>query len=507
MLVIVAVFVVLISSAPSAFACSCMVSGTVDKEFAEAANVVVLKVLSTNKRGESAKGYGYGGIKSTTLSVEKVFKGDFKIGEKLALAQGSGADCVWAFGEKSVGESYVFYLGGKPHDSKQFEGAIAQTILGDTSVEKGVWVASTCSRSGNIKDRTLDLKYLENIRSAQGKTRLSGNISQRIESAVENGPSKYKKLPNRNVRIRGNGKDVTVQTDENGDYEIYDLRPGKYRLSIESLDGYKTSPFDWDNIETVDVDIKPNHHAEQDFEYYIHNSISGVFLDSNESPLKDVCLDLYPAEGMKARSFHNFDCTNADGTFTFTQIPEGKYIIVVNDKNEISARQPFGTFYYPGKLKKEEAQVITIAAGEHLKDLVITAPVTAEVVTVTGALLYEDGKPVSKESVEFYSNDSLIRQKDKEYKAEDSRALTDEDGRFTIRILKGQKGRLLGSMTTYLEEYENCPRLDKLILSKIKDPNGITVTDIKTPFIEIDANADQSGIELRLPFPACEKSK
>lgn len=488
-------------------ACSCMVSETVEKELARSGNVVVLKVKSVEKAGQGEDTYGYGGIKTTTLTVESVFKGNFKIGDTITFAQGGGADCIWAFGEKSVGESYLFYLGDKPLDPKQIGGMIASTSRGNLSVDKNVWIASTCSRSGNIKDRTLDLKYLGNVPTAKSKTRLSGNITQRIETSVNDGFSGYKKLQGRNVRVVGGGKDVTVQTDENGDYEIYDLSPGRYKVSVEPLAGYKTSPFDWRNADSVDVEIRPREQAEQDFEYYIHNSISGRFFDSNQRPLKDVCMDLVPAEGEKARSFRNFDCTERDGTFKFTQVPAGKYLIVINEKNEITADEPFGTFYYPDKVQKDAAGIITIAAGEHLKDLIITAPRTADVITVSGVLLYEGGEPVVDESVEFYSNESLERQKNEDYKTEDSRASTDGNGRFSLRILKGQKGRIVGSMITYLGKYENCPKLDELVLAQVKNPNGITVTDIETDPVEINAVSDMSDLKLRFPFPKCTKPK
>jgi hypothetical protein len=478
---------------------------TVDKEFARTPNVVVLKVKSVEKLAETEDGYGYGGIRSTTLSVEKVFKGAFKTGDKITLAQGGGADCIWTFSEQSIGQEYLFYLGSKPLDSKQFEGMISATSRGRFSAGHNTWVASTCSRSGNVKHRNLDLKYLQNISSVRGKTRLSGNVSQFIESPIEIGQREYRKLGAKNIRIVGNGRDVNIKTDEHGDYEIYDLPAGKYKLSVEPISGYKTSPFDWAAVDSIDVEMKPGQHFEQDYTYYIDNSISGKLFDSNQKALKDVCLDLYPAEGVKARSFRNFDCTNENGEFKLDQIPEGRYVIVVNDKNEISARQPFGTFYYPDKLKKDEAQIITIRAGEHLKGLVITAPKTAETITITGVLLFENGKPVADESVEFYSYESLAKQKDKVYITEDSRDSTDKDGRFEIRILKGQKGKLLGSITTFEGDYENCPKLEKLIRSM--NPKGLGIVYIETPAIVIDAVTDRTGVELKFPFPACKKSK
>lgn len=84
----------------------------------------------------------------------------------------------------------------------------------------------------------------------------------------------------------------------------------------------------------------------------------------------------------------------------------------------------------------------------------------------------------------------------------DARASTDEKGRFSIKILKGQKGILYGSMITFVGEYENCPKLDKLIRSK-----GTSVEDIETPALEIEAVNNLSGVELKFPFPSCRKAK
>ena len=239
---------------------------------------------------------------------------------------------------------------------------------------------------------------------------------------------------------------------------------------------------------------------EQDFEFKIDNSISGKLLDTNGKPLKDVRLNLLPTQGKKAKYFYQSDYSDANGFFKFEEIPIGTYIIVINEGNDISADSPFGTFYYPNKIKREEAIAITITPGNHFKDLIINAPNTAETITISGVLLFADGKPVVDEAIEFHKNVEDISQIEK-YKRADSREKTDNNGRFTIRILKGQKGILFGSMYSYIGEYEKCPELDNLIKE-----TGERLTDIRTPAIQIEAVSDRVEVELKFSFPSCKKA-
>src|SRR5215203_5291414 len=82
----------------SASACTCM-SPSLDLAIDESVNIVVLKLQSVEKYREDEKGYGVDGVKQSRLTVEKVFKGNLKVGQELIFAQGGGADCVWTFHE------------------------------------------------------------------------------------------------------------------------------------------------------------------------------------------------------------------------------------------------------------------------------------------------------------------------------------------------------------------------------------------------------------------------
>jgi hypothetical protein len=205
---------------------------------------------------------------------------------------------------------------------------------------------------------------------------------------------------------------------------------------------------------------------------------------------------LIPAHGKKARYFYKGDCTDKDGAFALDDIPLGSYVVVINEDGKISSDEPFPTFYYPNALEREKAAVITIGEGETISGLSVHAPSMAETITVTGVFLYADGKPVVAESVEFEAEQAAAN-----VEAE-VREMTDAQGRFSMKILKGLKGHLNGTMYTYVGEFENCPEIEKAIKQGGKDN-----ADLKTPSLQIIAESDLYDVELKYSFPSCKKRK
>ena len=186
---------------------------------------------------------------------------------------------------------------------------------------------------------------------------------------------------------------------------------------------------------------------------------------------------------------------------------------------------PFGKFYYPAAAARAEAAPVSIGAGEFIKNLVITAPKTAETVTISGVLLYEDGKPVPDQPVDFQTreeegeedgeavdrDDDLVESGFHRVRMDYSgppSGRTDARGRFTIRVLKGEKGVVVASEATFPGFYVDCPQMDKLIRELLDARSPGTTTDfvfIKTNEVNIEAAGNQTGIELRFPFTECKK--
>lgn len=113
-----------------------------------------------------------------------------------------------------------------------------------------------------------------------------------------------------------------------------------------------------------------------------------------------------------------------------------------------------------------------------------------------------DGKPAVDEFVFFRSVKKQSAGNDENEYKNDASSKTDLKGRFSIRVLKGAVGALRGAMNTYQGEYENCPKLDRLIKE-----SGSSVPEITTPPVEIRATTNLYGIELKYQFPWCKKAK
>jgi len=461
-------------SAASAFACSCSFVGPADSEFYFSENVAVFRLRSVQKPAEGEENYGLYGLVSAKLTVEKVYKGKLKVGDELTFKQGGGGDCVWTFSDKFIGLEYLFYLGAKPARGQ-------------------MWAAGTCTRSNSVRGAAADILYLDNMKANAGKTRISGTLIQAFEPAVEGDLLRREPLAGRTVTITGGGITKKLKTNVDGVYEIYGLKPGKYRVTPEKVPGFRFSD---ENKEYEEVEIEAEDIDEADFRFVIHNAIRGRVFDAAGKPFHGACLTLLPALGAPPQYFRKYDCTEKDGSFEFENVPAGTWIIVANREDRITASTPFGKLYYPGTAKREEASEIPLGPGDFRENLVFNILPAAETVTISGTVTYTDGSPAPEIGVMFFDGGKSA---DKHAAAE-AVTTSDKDGRFAIEILKGQKGDILAWMYSYIGKFENCARLDDLVRT-----SGEQNPRIDSPAITVDATADQTGFDLKLPFNACKK--
>lgn len=472
-------FSALLLSAGVAAACSCSPTDPLDREFSDAENVAIMKLTAVTKTDGTEQYSSVNNIKRSTLTVVKVFKGKLKVGQRLPFEQGGGADCVWTFSEEEIGTDYLLFLFG---------------------AEKGIWAVSVCSRSSAVKHAAADIRYLENIRALGRKTRIYGTLEQEIKTPVETGGQIYweEPLAGKTVRITGMGRDVRVMTDAEGFYEVYGLPPGLYRVEPEKIRGFSPQNDDFERIDALSVELFSQSHSEANFEFEIDNSISGRLLDHDGKPLASVWIYLMPARGEVSLWGKKYAMTENDGSFKFDEIHEGTYVMLLNDNGEITAASPYPTYYYPGTVKREEAAEIRIGPGDFLANFTLKAPPPAGSVTISGRLLYEDGSPAADQSVDF----SAYRPSFTGYGPPSATARTDKEGRFAVKVLKGQIGDIFSSYYPSKWDFENCAGGFDAVKAKA-DLNG----RFNTPRKKIDATGDTTGIELRLPVSICKKGK
>lgn len=499
----------LLVSANTNLACSCAAKPTVLEYFEGSDLVVIAKAVSVEMR-EEAKGVdleaqikkaGYDNtyryVKSTKMVVEKVYRGNVKVGDELLFGQGGGADCIWTFGIKSVGKSVLFYL-DKPTTNHPLINEVKMSA-------KPAYFPITCGRSQTIVGyETDDLKYLNNLDKVKGKTRISGDLNCWSKPCpnVSNVP----------IKIIGENKTHEIKTDEHGTYEIYDLPAGKYLIKPEIEKGWKIDEYmlryspafrqneyifygeELDFSKGIPLDLEAGKHDGINFYFESDTTIRGKVLSPDGKPMKDVCVKAVSTELKEGDYRGTFDCTNEEGIFVISEILPRTYILVANSDGKISAGESFGTLFYGDTTKYSEAKSFKVKLGDHLDGFTIQVPKIEELVTISGKLTYSNGVPVADEWIKFD-----IAEKVKNIDGEQN-IRTDNDGNFSFKILKGFKGKLIGEMYVYETKFKDCPQYFAEVERKDRG-------DLKTPEIPIDATKDVSNLMVKFKFAGCKKSK
>jgi len=368
------------------------------------------------------------------------------------------------------------------------------------------WVVRGCSRSRGIDFAADDLLYLGRLPQSSAQTRISGVVSQ-YEQNPESGFSLVKNVAGMKVKIAGADKTYEATTDKNGVYEIYGVVPGRYTIETEPPSGFRIrfpipfGPAVLPEGESVGIDLKPNGSTGADFIISSDSTITGRVLDPAGAPIANVCVDLVPSNSTGNRSFRIDDCTNQDGRYQLKQVPPGDYLIVVNRAKKPSAGEPYPRSFYPGVLARNRATVVTTSQGAHLEGYDIRIPRKLPLVALQGVLVFSDGKPVPREQVSFRAdlgnpNPGIDR---------DARTTTDGQGRFTLPIIQGSTGTVVG--TTYVSEsrFPDCPEIKKLLESKQRGS-----LEAATEPVRIEASTATTGIrdlKLVLGFSSCEKKR
>src|SRR5258705_1533230 len=351
--ILLSICIIFLSSSDIASACGCYSYSTVLEGFEKANLVMIARVVSLEKATDGKGPYG-SDINSATMVVEKVFKGDVKINEKLTFGQGDEVlGCSWSFSQKMIDRQYLLYV-YKP------EGPLEP------------WHIGTCDRSPELEYAQDDLRYLNNIDKMRGHTRISGVLQ--VESMED------MSFEGRKIRIIGRHKTYIATTDKNGVYELYDLPPGNYVLEPELKFGWKVDEFHQTRQPTrrelmhgrthsnrVAFTLRPRRDFGADIKLELSNHISGTIYDSNSKPMQWVCVSLVPANDESFLACNSL--TDELGRFQIDSVEAGTYVIILNHENKRTTSMPFPKLYYPGVTEREKAKVITVKHGENVKNL------------------------------------------------------------------------------------------------------------------------------------------
>lgn len=333
-------------------ACALPKKPTVLQAFDESDVVVIARAISVEKGADLLQTPIIGTpVTATTMQVEKVFKGNLRVDDKIVFGQGNGIRCTWVFREEDIGDEYLFYLDSPP--------------AGET-----LWYEYGLGRSASMEGAAEDLLYLNKLDKVRGRTRISGNLD-----VEDDGLS----LEGQRIRIIGKNKTYVATTNKNGVYELYDVPPGRYVLEPDLQHGWKVDELyvmrtskglGWRvplNVARVAFTLRPRKHFGVDLKLKLSNHVRGAIYDSNRKPMQWVCVSLVPANDESFLACN--DLTDEQGRFRFDAVEAGNYVIILNYENKMTAAMPFPKLYYPGVQEREKAQTITVKHGESINNL------------------------------------------------------------------------------------------------------------------------------------------
>jgi hypothetical protein len=333
----------------AATACVLLPLPTVLDEYERANVVITARVVSIEKTKEPDPIHF--NIRSATMMVQKVFKGNLKVQDAISFAQGNGIDCLWEFDEKMIGREYLLYL-SSPDEASD------------------LWYLGQ-GRSSELSDAANDLLYLNNLDKVRGKTRVSGTLDDDFPVA------------GKKVRIIGKNKTFQTVTDEHGVYEVYGLPPGKYLIAPEM-------PYGWiidrdESFPTVSerpihsklykaFTLRAKRHAVIDFAFKIDNAVEGHVYDQNGRALADASIALMPEKDDVGESSQ---FTDKKGRFKFESVSAGRYNLMVYEDKPGSGRLTRVSYYDPQRSKLLKNLTVNLKHGESMRGLKIFVPTTA----------------------------------------------------------------------------------------------------------------------------------
>ncbi len=316
--------------------------------------VVIARAISVEKLSDQSQKPMTGTlVSSTTMEVEKVFKGKLRVGDKMVFGQGNGIGCTWVFYEEDIGKEYLFYLNSPAGDER-------------------LWYEHGLGRSQVLEHAADDLLYLNKMDKVRGRTRISG--------VLDNDGLAGLSLEGQPIRIIGKNRTYVTKTDKNGVYELYDVPPGKYFLEPQLKFGWKVGEFNLTRPPTrlelihglrpsnrVAFTLRPRRHFGVDMRLVLSNHLSGTIYDSNSKPMPWVCVSLVPASDESRLACNSL--TDELGRFQIDSVEAGSYTMIFNYQNKITPRMPFPKLYYPGVPEREKAKAITLKHGESVNNL------------------------------------------------------------------------------------------------------------------------------------------
>lgn len=204
-------------------------------------------------------------------------------------------------------------------------------------------------------------------------------------------------------------------TDASGEFVFAQRIPGRHRIDVEksgfapSFDPFNATLFDLDagqSINDVQISLKRG------------GVVSGGVRDAGGEPQAEMTVSamrLIPPRHKSGLDMIQGGVahTNDLGEFRIANLPEGEYLVIASERLRmhfdlsVSAGAAVAApTYYPGTTERRAAQVISIRAGETVRDVWFST-ISTPAFTVSGTVVDETGAPLGGAMVTLFPGSLL----------------------------------------------------------------------------------------------------
>jgi hypothetical protein len=227
-----------------------------------------------------------------------------------------------------------------------------------------------------MQDAIVDLRLLRSP-PPPGSTRVMGYVrGPEIFTPGIVRPRKPAFVAGATIEVTGPAWASSITTDSAGVYELDGLGPGDYTLQLSTPDTQTVGSFDNDGS-PAGIHLDNGGVVERNFELFWDGRIEGKVYDDSGTPAR-AWVRLLDADGRQIPGYVNsFEKTAKDGSYQFRRIPQGRYLVVVNPDGPY-VEWPYDIQYYPGSVRKENAQVLEVSNGQRLGGISFRIPLLSE---------------------------------------------------------------------------------------------------------------------------------
>jgi hypothetical protein len=180
-------------------------------------------------------------------------------------------------------------------------------------------------------------------------------------------------------------------TDARGRYELA-VPAAKYEITALPPAGFSSRHMQ----RTVEL-RDPRACVVADFGVLWDGRITGVVRQSSGEPAEGVSVQVMAAESVgKSGNIQTLRASSDPrGTFEFSEVPPGRYVVGVDLTRRMDAQVVFPATFHPGSSDAALATIVQLEAGERRDLEPMTLPSARRSYRLTGTVVFEDGSPAA----------------------------------------------------------------------------------------------------------------